>query len=343
MLPAYYAGLTPDAVLAAVEMLGLVADGRLLSLNSYENRVYRIGLEEPHAGTALGRSPGAQLPPSNVVVAKFYRERRWSDAQIREEHAFIAELAAADLPVAAPLVFGGQTLHMAGGYRYTLFECRPGAAPDLDLPDHRALLGRTLGRLHAVGGRQRFRQRIGINQWRDGAEARERLLELGVVPEPLDQQYADLSEQVVEAVAACFEMAGPVRQLRLHGDCHPGNILWQPTGPLFVDFDDSLMGPAVQDLWMFAAGEPQQMRREWSELLDGYEQFTSFDPAEARLIEALRAMRMLNHAAWIAQRWSDPAFPRAFPWFGEPRHWERHLNELREQLEALEDPPLLRG
>jgi Ser/Thr protein kinase RdoA (MazF antagonist) len=329
-LPAYYAGLTPDAVLAAVEMLGLRPDGRLLSLNSYENRVYRIGLEEPHAGAMQ-------------VVAKFYRERRWSDAQIREEHAFIAELAAAELPVASPLVFGGQTLHLASGYRYTLFECRPGASPDLDQPGHRALLGRTLGRLHAVGGRQRFRQRIGIGQWRHGGEARERLLELGAVPAPLDEQYAAVAGQLVDAVAACFEAVGPVRHLRLHGDCHPGNILWQQTGPLFVDFDDSLNGPAVQDLWMFASGEPAQMRREWTELLDGYEQFASFDAGEARLIEALRAMRMLNHAAWIAQRWSDPAFPRAFPWFGEPRHWERHLHELREQLEAVEDPPLLRG
>lgn len=330
MNSAYYAGLTPDAVLAAVESLGLMPDGRLLSLNSYENRVYRVGLEEPWQG---GRQ----------VVAKFYRERRWSDAQIREEHGFIAELAAAELPVAAVLDFGGETLHRHASYRYTLFECRAGSAPDLDLPGHRELLGRTLGRLHAIGRRDPFRHRISMNSWRHGARARQEILSQHLVPEPLDVQYEQTSAQLVEAIAAAFEQVGGTRQLRLHGDCHPGNILWQPTGPLFVDFDDSLTGPAVQDLWLFASGNPDQMRREWSELLDGYEQFAHFDAAEAGLIEALRGMRMLNHAAWIAQRWTDPAFPLAFPWFGEPRYWERHVHELREQLEALEDPPLLRA
>jgi Ser/Thr protein kinase RdoA (MazF antagonist) len=334
-LPGYYAGLTPDAVLAAVESVGLIPDGRLLALNSYENRVYRLGLEEPWHGGASGR-------PIAQVVVKFYRHGRWTDAQIREEHAFASELAAAELAVAAPLQLRGDTLHVHAQFRFALFECVPGMAPDLDRHGDRALLGRTLGRLHAVGARRTFRHRVTLASWRGGARAREELLGRGRVPAPLDAQYAQVSAQLVAAIAACFQQVGSVRQLRLHGDCHPGNILWQDTGPLFVDFDDSLTGPAVQDLWMFAAGSPDQMRREWGELLDGYEQFAHFDAAEVRLIEALRAMRMLNHAAWIAQRWSDPAFPRAFPWFGEPRHWERHIHELREQLEALEDPPLLR-
>ena len=334
-MPAYYAGLTPDVVLAAAESVGFVTDGRLLALNSYENRVYRVGLDEP---APAGRG-GAQV---SQLVAKFYREGRWSDAQIGEEHAFALELAAAELPVAAPLVIAGQTLHRHAGFRFALFECMAGVAPDLDQPGDRQLLGRTLGRLHAIGALRRFEHRGTVANWRHGAPAREFILSQGVVPEPLDVIYEDVSAQLVTAIGSCVESMGPLATLRLHGDCHPGNILWRATGPLFVDFDDSLGGPAVQDLWMFIAGSPDRMRREWSDLLEGYEQFAHFDPVQAGLIEALRGTRMLNYAAWVAQRWSDPAFPRAFPWFGEPRHWERHIDELREQLVALEDPPLLR-
>lgn len=334
-MPAYYAGLTPDVVLAAVESVGFVTDGRLMALNSYENRVYRVGLADP----VSARQDGA---PVSQLVAKFYREGRWSDPQINEEHAFVLELAGAELPVAAPLVIAGQTLHRHAGFRFALFECLAGVAPDLDQPGDRVLLGRTLGRMHAIGALHGFRHRGTVAMWRHGAPAREFILDHRVVPEPLDVIYEDVSAQLVDAIAACVESLGPMATLRLHGDCHQGNILWRATGPLFVDFDDSLAGPAVQDLWMFIAGSPDRMRREWSDLLEGYEQFAHFDPIQAGLIEALRATRMLNYAAWVAQRWSDPAFPRAFPWFGEPRHWERHIDELREQLVALEDPPLLR-
>jgi Ser/Thr protein kinase RdoA (MazF antagonist) len=328
-----YAGLTPEVVLAAVESLGLLADGRLLALNSYENRVYRVGLEAPEATDNL---------PATPVVVKFYRHGRWSDAQIREEHAFAAELAAEQLPVVAPLLFGGESLHSYAQFRFSLFECRAGHGAEIDQPGHRALLGRTLARMHAVGARRRFLHRDAISQWRSGARARDLILDGNLVPAPLDENYARISGQLVQAISLSLEQAGPLRQLRIHGDCHGGNILWQEQGPLFVDFDDCLTGPAVQDLWMFCAGEPQQIQREWTELLDGYEQFGHFDLAETTVVEAMRAMRMLNHAAWIASRWSDPAFPRAFPWFGEPRYWERHIDELREQLDALEDPPLLR-
>lgn len=323
-------------MLAAAESVRLLADGRLLALNSYENRVYRIGLEEPLPDA----SPDCV---ARQVVAKFYREGRWSDAQIAEEHGFAAELADAGLPVAAPLRFDGRTLHRHAGFRFALFECRAGSGPDLDRPGDRQLLGRTLGRLHAIGARRSFSTRESLAQWRHGARARERILALGVVPAPLDQRYAEVSAMLVESIAACHAAVGPTRTLRLHGDCHAGNILWQATGPLFVDFDDSINGPAVQDLWMFAAGDPAQMQREWSQLLEGYEQFAHFEAAEAHLVEALRATRMLGHAAWLAQRWDDPAFPLAFPWFGEPRFWERHIDELREQLPALDDPPLLRA
>lgn len=331
----HYAGLTPDVVLGAAESLGIVADGRLLALNSYENRVYRLGLEDPLPDATPGSIPGQ-------LVAKFYRHGRWSDAQILEEHEFAMELAAEQLPVAAPLRIGGSTLHRHAGFRFALFECRPGGSPELDQPGARALLGRTLGRMHATGARRAFRHRDSIAQWRHGERARSQILARNLVPAPLDERYAEVSALLVEAIEACHEATGAVRWLRLHGDCHAGNILWQATGPLFVDFDDSIAGPAVQDLWMFIAGTPDQMRREWSQLLEGYEQFAHLDDMEARLIEALRATRMLNHAAWIAQRWEDPAFPLAFPWFGEPRYWERHIDELREQLPALDDPPLFR-
>lgn len=332
----HYAGLTPDVVLGAAESAGLITDGRLLALNSYENRVYRIGLEEPLSDAAPGTIAG-------YVVAKFYRKGRWSDAQIAEEHAYVLELAQAELPVAAPLRIDGATLHRHAGYRFALFECRPGGSPELDPPGARQLLGRTLGRMHALGARRPFRHREAVAHWRHGARAREQVLALGIVPPPLDARYAEVSALLVDAIAACHDLAGPTRTLRLHGDCHPGNILWQPSGPVFVDFDDSLTGPAVQDLWMFVAGSPDQMRGEWSLLLEGYEQFAHLDDSQALLMEALRATRMLNHAAWIAQRWDDPAFPLAFPWFGEPRYWERHVDELREQLPALDDPPLLRA
>jgi Ser/Thr protein kinase RdoA (MazF antagonist) len=331
-----FARLTPELLLDAVERLGLVADGRLMALNSYENRVYRVGVE-PESRTA--RDPRA-VP--HAVVAKFYRANRWSDAQIREEHDFALELAAAELSVAAPLVFEGETLHRIEGYRYTLFECWPGGAPELDAPDHRAMLGRTLGRLHRVGARRAFRARPSIMDWQHGERARRRVLEMGIVPEPLDARYAEASAALVSAIRSHSGLFAQSRMQRIHGDCHLGNILWNANGPLCVDFDDCLMGPVVQDLWMFCAGSSEQQRSEWTDVLDGYEQFAHFDASEASLVESLRGMRMLNHAAWLAERWEDPAFPLAFPWFGEPRYWERHVGELREQLQAVEDPPLLR-
>jgi Ser/Thr protein kinase RdoA (MazF antagonist) len=244
--------------------------------------------------------------------------------------------------VVPPLVFHGQSLHRHGGFRFALFECRAGHGAEIDQPGHRTLLGRTLARMHAIGRRKAFRHRDSISQWRSGARARDMILNGNLVPSPLDESYAAISGQLVQAIARCQEAAGSMARLRIHGDCHGGNILWQEQGPLFVDFDDCIAGPAVQDLWMFCAGDPGQIQREWTQLLEGYEQFSHFDYAETALVEALRAMRMLNHAAWIASRWSDPAFPRAFPWFGEPRYWERHIDELREQLDAVEDPPLLR-
>ncbi|MDR2215387.1 MAG: serine/threonine protein kinase [Nevskiaceae bacterium] len=329
-----FAGLDPEAVLAAVATLGFEPDGRLLALNSYENRVYRVGVE-----------PDARLEPQplvagNLIVAKFYRDARWSDAQIREEHHFARQLAAAELPVAAPLECDGDTLLWHAGFRFALFPCWRGAAPELDDRGNRELLGRTLGRLHAVGATSRFAQRPSITAWQCGERARRQLLASGRVPASVEDKYAEVSATLVESVRLHWEAAGPLRSLRLHGDCHLGNVLWNAHGPVFVDLDDCLTGPAVQDLWMLCAGSPGQREQEWAQLLTGYRQFADFDATELRVVEALRAMRMLNHAAWVAQRWADPAFPRAFPWFGQIRYWENHVTELHEQLEALEAPPL---
>jgi Ser/Thr protein kinase RdoA (MazF antagonist) len=321
-------------VLAAVAARGLEPDGRLLALNSYENRVYRVGVESDDRLTPV------PLVAGNLVVAKFYRQSRWSDAQIREEHRFAQELVAAELPVAAPLECNGDTLQWQGQFRFALFPCWRGAAPELDGQGHRELLGRTLGRLHAIGATTSFAQRPSITAWQCGAQARRQLLASGRVPVSVEAKYAEVSALLVEAVRLHWEAAGPLRLLRLHGDCHLGNVLWNAHGPVFVDLDDCLRGPAVQDLWMFCAGTRGQREREWAQLLAGYRQFADFDVSELRLVEALRAMRMLNHAAWVAARWVDPAFPRAFPWFGEIRYWENHVTELHEQLEALEESPL---
>jgi Ser/Thr protein kinase RdoA (MazF antagonist) len=330
-----FAGLGPELVLAAVDAVGLSPDGRLMALNSYENRVYRVGVEPLPDGTA---------PPhvmTDAVVIKFYRPGRWSDAQIREEHSFAAELVAAELQVAAPWVKEGESLHRIEGFRYSVFQCWRGSAPELDATEHRLMLGRSLGRVHAIGRLQSFRTRGRVADWECGARARREVLQMDVVPKILVGNYAAVSERLVAAVTSSWEAAGPMRGLRLHGDCHLGNVLWNAHGPVFVDLDDCLTGPAVQDLWMMCSGTAEQRQREWSQLLEGYGQFTQFDHSELLLVEPLRAVRMLNHAAWLAARWADPAFPRAFPWFAEARYWERHIAELQEQLEAVEDPPLL--
>ena len=332
--PAPFEGLTPEVVLDCVGRLGLEPDGRLLALNCYENRVYRIGIE---SAPALQSDP-RRLPAA--VVAKFYRAQRWSDAQILEEHAFAQELVARELAVAEPLRLDGRTLHVHAGFRYALFACWRGGAPELDAAGHRELLGRTLGRLHAVGAQRAFATRPSIEDWQCGAAARRALLASGQVPDSVRDKYAEVSAQLVAAVRDRWETARFARRLRLHGDCHLGNLLWNANGPVFVDLDDCLSGPAVQDLWMLCTGDVARLEREWSQLLAGYRQFAEFDTTELALVEPLRAVRMLNHAAWVAARWFDPAFPRAFPWFGEIRYWERHVTELYEQLEAVQSPPL---
>jgi Ser/Thr protein kinase RdoA (MazF antagonist) len=319
-----FAGLSPDVVMQAAEALGLDPDGRLFALNSYENRVYRVGRAE-----------------AAPVVMKFYREGRWSDAQILEEHAFAIELAEQEILVAPPLLLAGATLHRCGPFRVAVFPLCAGAAPELDAAGARELLGRTLARIHAVGARRRFAQRASLEGSQLGERARQVLLRSELLPEHMQQRYADVSAELLRRIADTFSQAGPPASIRLHGDCHLGNILWQPRGPLLVDFDDCLNGPRIQDLWMFLSGNVDEQRFQWAEIIEGYDQFSAIEHRELQLVEPLRAARMLNHAAWIAERWPDPAFPRAFPWAGQARYWEGYVGDLMQQCEVLDDPPRL--
>ena len=327
-----FAGLTPDTVLDAIHATGLYAAGQVLALNSYENGVFQVGLDEP-------------LDGSNFVITKFYRPGRWSDEQILEEHAFLAELVEAEVPAVAPLPIGGSTLLHHAGFRYALFPRRGGRAPELESSATLEWLGRFLGRIHAVGGSRPYALRPALDPSSYGTEPRAYLLASGYLPPELADVYAGVSQQALDGVALAFERAGPVRQLRLHGDVHEGNVLWtdgvKSSGPHFVDFDDSRMGPAVQDLWMLLGHERAEQQRRLSDLLAGYEDFAEFDRRELNLIEALRTLRLIHYSAWIARRWHDPAFPAAFPWFDSPRYWEARILELREQVAAMEEPPLV--
>jgi Ser/Thr protein kinase RdoA (MazF antagonist) len=318
-----YAQLSPEAVLDALEAVGYRCDGRLLALNSYENRVYQIGIDE-----------------GDPVVAKFYRPGRWSDAAIGEEHAFALELAAQEIPVVAPIVQDGVSLHTQSGFRYAVFPRRGGRWPELGTADDREWVGRFLGRIHAVGRARRFEHRVRLSMEDLGRRARDFVLDGDWMPDYLATKYQALTEELLNEVEIRADGWRGATLGRIHGDCHRGNILWTDAGPHFVDLDDCLTGPAIQDLWMLLAGSPQEMRGELRDLLKGYEQFLPFDRGEIALIEPLRALRMIHYSAWLARRWHDPAFPLAFPWFAEPRYWEQHYRALEEQLAAVLEPPL---
>lgn len=313
-----YEQLTPDVVIDAVESLGHACDGRILALNSYENRVYRVGIE-------------AAAP----LVAKFYRPQRWSDAAIIEEHVFAAELVEADLSVVAPLAFDGTTLFRHAGFRFALFPCQGGHAPEIGDNATLRQLGRTLARMHRVGARRAFHHRPVLNVQRFGHEPLRQLLESNRLPAPLRTRFEHLATALLAQVEAAFTRAAPLMHLRLHGDCHPGNILWRDGMAHFVDLDDCLSGPAIQDLWMFLSGSETEQHVQFERLMEGYGEFRDFDWRERHLVEALRALRLLHYHAWIEHRWHDPAFPRAFPWFAEPRHWEDVLRQLQEQLATM--------
>ncbi len=320
--PHPYTGLDPETILQALESLGLQPDGGMLALNSYENRVYQLGMEE--------RAP---------LVAKFYRPQRWSDEAILEEHQFTLELAAAEIPVVAPLVFEGRTLHRFQGYRFALFPRRGGRWPPLEDLDNLEWIGRFLGRIHQIGASRPFTHRASADTATLGREPVEFLLTSGFLPLEWQGPYERLTTLLLQAVEEAFVQARP-RFIRLHGDCHPGNILWTDQGPHFVDMDDCRNGPAIQDLWMLLSGERQEMALQLDALLCGYRTFADFQPTEVALIEPLRTLRMIHYAAWLARRWRDPAFPKAFPWFNSANYWSDHLQQLEQQLRALEQPPL---
>ena len=322
-----YAELTPDRVLDALESVGLRGDGRLLALGSYENRVYQIGIED-----------------ADPVVAKFYRPARWSGEAIAEEHGFVAELAAREIPVVAPLTLGGTTLHTFGLFRFAVYPRCGGRAPELDHRETLEWMGRFLGRIHAVGALAPFRHRPAIDLRTFGIEPRDWLLAHHFIPPDLLDAWRSIAAQALAGVRRCYDRAGAVRTLRLHGDCHAGNVLWiehgATRGPHFVDFDDARMGPAVQDLWMLLSGDRTEMTRQLGAVLAGYDDFFAFDSRELHLVEALRTLRLLHYSAWLAQRWDDPAFPAAFPWFNSQRYWQDRILELREQVALMDEPAL---
>lgn len=321
-----YAELTPDTVLNAVEDAGYLPTGSLLALNSYENRVYQIGEET-----------------AGFLVGKFYRPNRWTDEQIQEEHDFAKELAELEIPVVAPLSGAdGHTLRHFSGFRFALFPRRGGRSPELDDPETLYRLGQFLGRIHALGAVRPFSHRPALSPESFGDESIRYLVDNDFLPSEYRQQYLDLATQLLSVVHANFS-AVPYTPIRLHGDFHPGNILWTDSGAHLVDLDDCRMGPAVQDLWMMLSGERKQMTLQMDEILAGYEEFFEFDRRQLKLIESLRTLRLLHYSAWLARRWDDPAFLMAFPWFNTVKYWEEQVLTLREQRLRLDEPPLELG
>tara|TARA_R110002110_G_scaffold61225_2_gene172019 strand:- start:18845 stop:19831 length:987 start_codon:yes stop_codon:yes gene_type:complete len=318
-----YDRLTPDRVIDAVESAGYPCDARLLALNSYENRVYQVGIDD-----------------GEPLIAKFYRPGRWRDEQIAEEHAFSLELQDAEISVVAPLVdASGNSLHTFEGFRFALFPRRGGYPPELDNMDSLLVLGRTLGRIHAVGASARFSHRPTLNIEDMLTRNRDYLLE-NFIPRHLQPAYSTLTRDLLTEVTAIYGKVREADLIRVHGDCHVGNILWRDDCAHFVDLDDCCMAPAVQDLWMCLSGERHERELQLAELVEGYNEFFDFEPRQLRWIESLRTLRVINYAGWLAKRWNDPAFPRSFTWFNSERYWANHILKLREQLSALQEEPL---
>lgn len=317
-----YAGLGPELILDAVESAGFLPTGGLLELNSYENRVYQLELED-----------GA------FVVVKFYRPGRWSDAQIEEEHDFSRELAEAEVPVVTPLARDGTSLFRHAGHRFAVFPRQGGHPPNIEIKANLEVLSRTIARLHAVGAEAPFAHRPALTVSRLGDQSRAFLLDHRFLPPDMEAAYASLTEHLLARLHETFERAAP-SQRRIHGDCHLGNLLWRGDTPHFVDLDDCVTGPPIQDLWMLLSGEREDKQRQLDTIASAYDTFSRFDTASLILVEPLRTLRIMHHAAWIARRWHDPAFPRAFPTFDSPRYWSEHVLTLREQMAALDEPPL---
>ncbi len=315
--------LKPDFLMAAIESQGHWCDGRLLALNSYENRVYQVGIED-------------QQP----LIAKFYRPNRWSEAQILEEHAFCFELFEQELPVVPPLRNEqGQSLFQHDGFHFSLFERKGGHAPELDNLDNLLIIGRLMGRIHSIGASRAFSHRPELNSQSFGHSCVQYISEQ-FIPASLKPAYDSLCRDLLQAIDERLQQTQEIPLIRTHGDCHSGNMLWRDDNPHFVDFDDARMAPAIQDLWMFLSGDRARKTAQISELVEGYNEFYDFHPRELQLVEVLRSLRMIHYAYWLASRWQDPAFPMNFPWFNTERYWGEHILELREQLAALEEPTL---
>lgn len=322
-----YASLTPDVVLDALSSLGLAVDGRLNALSSYENRVYQVMLDD-----------------NSSVVAKFYRPGRWRDVQILEEHQFAAELMAEEIPLVGPMQLHGATLHHAHGFAFSVSPRRGGRMPELDDAEVLEWVGRFIGRIHNVGARQKFEARPSLNIQTFAIDSRDWLIGQQFIP--LDQQteWLAVCNQAIDIATEKFDRH-PAHPIRLHGDCHPGNILWTPTdlpngGPHFVDLDDARMGLAIQDLWMLLSGDRAQRTQQLSMLLDGYEQMRDMNRTELALIEPLRTLRLIHYSAWLARRKDDPAFAQHFSWFGSSDYWAGQTHMLIEQCEAMQEEPL---
>ena len=321
-----FSTLSPDLILDAIDSIGIQTDGRLLALNSYENRVYQVGVQD-----------------AAPIVAKFYRPQRWTDEQILEEHAFVQSLFEAEIPAVAANKISGNTLFAYQGFRFSLFDKRGGRAPELDQKGVLAWIGRFIGRMHSVGAMQNFQYRPRLDIATFGEVPSRYLLNSEFIPIELKEVYRGVIAQALEGVGRCYDRVGSVDLIRLHGDCHMGNLLWTDDGPHFVDFDDSRMGPAIQDLWMMLSGKPEEMKQQLNEVLLGYEDFYDFNPQELHLVEALRTLRLIHYSAWIASRWDDPAFKAAFTWFNTQQYWQDRILELREQIAAMDEPPLMVG
>jgi len=322
-----YQLLTPDVVIDAIESTGRICDACILALNSYENRVYQVGLDA-----------------DDPVIAKFYRPDRWSAEQIKEEHQFIQRLYEAEIPVVPPIVIDREsdipTLSHFNHFDFCIYPRQGGRAPELDNLDHLHQLGQYIGRIHAIGAGYPFKHRISLRVQAYGYDSVTFLLENGFIPGDVRPAYESIVNEVLAAIEQNSPESTEFDSISLHGDCHPGNVLWRDDRPHFVDFDDAISGPAIQDLWMLLSGDTANKQRQISEIVEGYELFREFNLRELKLIEPLRALRVLNYNAWLAKRWDDPAFPMSFPWFNTPRYWSEHILELKELLTSLHERPL---
>ncbi|PJE16230.1 MULTISPECIES: serine/threonine protein kinase [Legionella] len=314
-----YERLDPNVILDAIESIGFVCTGSLLALNSYENRVYQIGIED-----------------AEPLIVKFYRPHRWSTAAILEEHQFTLELVEHEIPVIAPLIINNKTLHHHSDFRFALFPRRGGRALELDNSEQLEWMGRFIGRLHRVSAPKKFQHRIQLTIQSYGHNPYEYLIENNFIPDYLKPNFCNTVETALQKINQIFKFIGQIDQIRLHGDCHAGNVLWSESGPHIVDFDDCLTGPAIQDIWMLLSGDPKQMDRQLTKILQGYCEFHDFNPRERHLIEVLRTLRMLHYPGWLAKRWIDPAFPLSFPWFNTPVYWQTQITNLNEQIELLD-------